>query len=140
MAYASEHYDPQKAHEYYEKHKQLKGRNSRTSTSGLNEAGKIAAKEVREGIKEEKKEFLQKLKEQMQTKIDQLKAQLKGMSKEERKKRREEIMGKIKGLREENKSARADANEQFKEKFAQEMDKIKASPEFKAAKKGKKKK
>lgn len=34
--YASEYYDPVKAHEYYMKHRHLKGR----TTSGLNEEGK----------------------------------------------------------------------------------------------------
>lgn len=54
MAYASKYYDPAKAHEYYEKHKQLKGR---TSTKGLNESGRNAAKMVRESIMAEKKEY-----------------------------------------------------------------------------------
>lgn len=42
--YASKYYDPVKAHEYYEQHKKLKGRNS---SSGLNEKGK----EVWYGVK-----------------------------------------------------------------------------------------
>ena len=137
--YSSQYYDPQKAHEYYEKHKQLKGRNTRTSTAGLNEAGKIASKQVREAIKEERKAYNEKIKEEMKGKIEQLRNMLKGMSKEERKRRREEIMGKIKGLREENKAKREEAKAMFAEKFAQEMDKIKSSPEFQG-KKGKKKK
>lgn len=142
MAYASQYYDPQKAHEYYEKHKQLKGRQSRTSTAGLNEAGKIASKQVREAIKEERKAYNEKLKEVMQGKIERLRAMLNGMSKEERKRRRDEIMGQIKGLREENKANREKAKEMFDEKYAQEMDKIKASPEFAKpkGKKGRKKK
>ena len=55
MAYASKYYDPVKAHEYYMKHRQLKGRQSRTSTAGLNEMGKIAAKEVKEAIMADRK-------------------------------------------------------------------------------------
>ena len=31
MAYKSKYYDPQKAHEYYMKHHQLKGRKKKTS-------------------------------------------------------------------------------------------------------------
>lgn len=138
MAYASQYYDPQKAHEYYEKHKHLKGRNSRTSTAGLNENGKIAAKEVREAIKEERKAHNEALKQAMQSQIDSLRSMLKGMSKEERKARREEIMGQIKGLRESYKEAKTKAKAIFEEKYAQEMDKIKASPEFKGGRKRKK--
>lgn len=51
--YASPYYDPVKAHEYYEEHKKLKGR---TSTSGLNDEGKAAAKYVKEQINAERKQ------------------------------------------------------------------------------------
>lgn len=49
--YASPYYDPVKAHEYYEQHKQLKGR---SSTSGLNSAGREAAKYVKKRLNEER--------------------------------------------------------------------------------------
>lgn len=49
--YASPYYDPKKAHEYYEAHKQLKGR---TSTSSLTDTGKEAASYVKSQINEEK--------------------------------------------------------------------------------------
>lgn len=39
--YASPYYDPVKAHECYEQHKQLKGR---SSTAGLNEKGREVAR------------------------------------------------------------------------------------------------
>lgn len=145
MAYSSKYYDPVKAHEYYMKHRQLKEKNARTSTAGLNDAGKVAAKEVREKIKEEKKAHLEALKEEMNGKIsairDQIKA-LKGLPKEERKARATALREQIKGLREENKAKRAEATATFKEMFAQEMDKIKGSSEFKKAskKRGRKKK
>lgn len=135
--YKSKYYDPVKAHEYYIKHRQLKGRNERTSTKGLNEAGKIAAKEVKEAIKEERKAYNEQMKQAMQSQIDSLKNMLKGMSKEERKARRAEIMEKIKGLRANYKEAKTQAKAVFDEKYAQEMDKIKASPEFKQGKKSK---
>ena len=45
--YANPYYDPKKAHEYYEQHKQLKGR---TSTSSLNEAGREIAARIKEQI------------------------------------------------------------------------------------------
>ena len=62
MAYKSKYYDPVKAHEYYEKHKQLKGRKKKTSIADLSEAGKIAAKEVKEQLQAELKAALKKVK------------------------------------------------------------------------------
>jgi len=50
--YASEYYDPEKAHEYYEKHKHLKGRSK--SQASLNEEGKSVANSVKETINEER--------------------------------------------------------------------------------------
>lgn len=128
MAYASKYYDPVKAHEYYEKHKQLKGRQSRTSTKGLSEEGKATAKYVKEQIAAERKEWNNRLKETMQQRIKELKEQLKGKSKEERAEA-------IRDLREKFKSIKQQAKEAFDEKYAQEMDKIKADPKFKAVKK-----
>ena len=54
---------------------------------------------------------------------------------------REQLMGEIKGLREDYKNQKAQAKEMFNEKYAQEMDKIKGSGEFAKAKgkKGRKK-
>ena len=49
--YASPYYDPQKAHEYYEQHKKLKGR--RTTTT-LTDEGKEAASYVKSQITDEK--------------------------------------------------------------------------------------
>lgn len=48
--YASKYYDPDKAHEYYEKTKKLKGRRS---NQGLNEAGIEAAEYMRKQVDEE---------------------------------------------------------------------------------------
>lgn len=62
MAYKSKYYDPAKAHEYYMKHRQLKGRKKKTSTADLSEEGKIAAKEVKERLQEELKAALKKVK------------------------------------------------------------------------------
>lgn len=130
--YASKYYDPVKAHEYYEKHKQLKGRNARTSTKGLNEQGKNAAKYVKEQIMAERKEYYKQLSEALKSKIAQLRESLKGASKEEKAQA-------IAELREQYKSIKANAKAVFEEKYAQEMDKIKADPKFKAGKKSKKK-
>ena len=62
MAYKSKYYDPVKAHEYYMKHRKLKGRKKKTSTADLSDAGKIAAKEVKERLQEELKAALKKVK------------------------------------------------------------------------------
>lgn len=62
MAYKSKYYDPQKAHEYYMKHRKLKGRKKKTSTADLSDAGKIAAKEVKEQLQAELKAALKKVK------------------------------------------------------------------------------
>lgn len=135
MAYASKYYDPVKAHEYYMKHRKLKEKNSRTSTKGLNEAGKIAAKEVKEAIKAEKAEYLAKQKEIMNAQIAALRERLKGMSKEERKQNKEAIMAQIKNLRTMYKEHKAKVKEFYDEKYAQEMDKIKSDAEFAQSKK-----
>lgn len=60
MAYSSKYYDAQKRHEYYMKHRKLKGR--KTSTGDLSEEGKIAAAEVKEKLDAELKAALKKLK------------------------------------------------------------------------------
>lgn len=65
--YASPYYDPVKAHEYYEAHKQLKGR---TSTAGLNDSGKEAAKYVKDQLTNERKSKAAASTEEMKTKIE----------------------------------------------------------------------
>ena len=42
MAYKSEYYDPKKAHEYYIKHRKLKGKRSKTSIAGFSKKKKEA--------------------------------------------------------------------------------------------------
>ena len=56
MPYANKYYDPVKAHEYYEKHKQLKGR---TSTKGMTTAQKEMAAYVKDRLNAEKKQKIQ---------------------------------------------------------------------------------
>lgn len=53
--YASPYYDPVKAHEYYMRTRELKGRRS---TSGLNEEGRNAASYVRKSLNEERKKLI----------------------------------------------------------------------------------
>lgn len=57
MAYANKYYDPVKAHEYYEKHKQLKGR--KTSTKGMTSTQKEMAAYVKDKLNAEKKQKIQ---------------------------------------------------------------------------------
>lgn len=112
--YASPYYDPVKAHEYYMRTRELKGR---TSTAGLNDEGKAAAKYVRNQLQTERKSKsdqdrevtksqIKAHSEKMKTEIATLRAQLKGLSKADREARRPEIQAKIDQLRAENKAQR----------------------------------
>lgn len=127
--YASPYYDPVKAHEYYMRTRELKGRRS---TAGLNDEGKAAAKYVKEQLTserkakveehknrtntsiqnlrdqttaqiEQKKELtknsIERFKTHTQSQIDQLKAHLKSMSKEDKPRNSESIRARIASLR-----------------------------------------
>lgn len=131
--YASPYYDPVKAHEYYMKNRELKGRRS---TARLNDEGKNAAKYVREqlnaerrqkveshrdatnstidSLREQKKFTVEAHKHAMQRKIDNLRQKLKNMSKEEKARNKERIYGQIDSLREDNKQERQRLQEIFK--------------------------
>ena len=121
--YASKYYDPQKAHEYYEKHKQLKGK---TSTSSLNEEGKKAAKYVKQKITEEKKAAIEKHKEEMNKKIAALREKFNELPKADRKALRAEVTQAIKALRDEHKAAKAKIKEYYDNKYNEELSKIKS--------------
>ncbi len=73
MAYASKYYDPQKAHEYYMKHRQLKGRRSKSS---LNEAGKEAIDYIKSQLQEERDARKAEIKLQKEKSIKALKSKL----------------------------------------------------------------
>ena len=122
--YASQYYDPAKRHEYYMKHRKLKGRSSkRSSTAGLNDDGKAAASEVKERIKEERKGIYKLIAQALKDNVKKLKEQLKaeGLSKEE-------IADKVSELRENVKSYKEKIKEIFEEKYLSELDKIKQDP------------
>ena len=132
LHYASPYYDPVKAHEYYIKHRELKGRNS---TAGLNEEGKAAASYVKEQLTTERKSKVEsnkedttnqidKLREQkksnievhksaMQSQIDRLKAKLRSMSSADKQKNRDRIAANISVLREQNAAERERLNAEF---------------------------
>lgn len=131
--YASPYYDPVKAHEYYLKNRELKGRRS---TAKLNDEGKNAARYVKEQLSTERKQKVETHKEQtnstidslrehknaqveahknaMQANIDNLRQKLKGMSKEEKARNKERIYGQIDSLRANNKAQRQRLAESFK--------------------------
>lgn len=147
--YASEFYDPAKAHAYYEKTKELKGR---TSTAKLNDSGKEAAKYVKEQLttkrkglvdaeKQSTKDKVEQHKTQTRVKIDSLRTQLKNMSKADKLMNRDSFQAEIDGLREENKTARDLLKEEFKQtktslkdeydnKYIEELDKIRNTKSF----------
>lgn len=154
--YASDYYDPVKAHEYYERTKELKGRKS---TAKLNDDGKAAAKYVKEQLTAEKKGKVENKQEsmksqieshktQMKSKIASLRAKLKSMSKSEKAANREKIKAEITSLREDNKVMRENLRAEFKqtksnlkteydEKYISELDKIRNTSSFqKVSKRG----
>ena len=132
LHYASPYYDPVKAHEYYIKHRELKGRNS---TAGLNDEGKAAASYVKEQLTTERKSKVEsnkedttnqidKLREQkksnievhksaMQSQIDRLKAKLRSMSSADKQKNRDRIAANISVLLEQNAAERERLNAEF---------------------------
>lgn len=120
--YASKYYDPQKAHEYYEKHKQLKGK---TSTSSLNDEGKKAAKYVKQKLTEEKKAAIEKHKEEINKKIAALRDKYKELPLADRKALKAEVAQAIKSLRDEHKAEKAKIKADYDKKYNEELDKIK---------------
>lgn len=132
LHYASPYYDPVKAHEYYIKHRELKGR---ASTAGLNDEGKAAASYVKEQLTTERKSKVEankeytanrinKLLEQkkssiadhkaaMQRQIDQLRAKLSSMSSAGKQKNRAQISSSLSALREQNAVERDRLNAEF---------------------------
>lgn len=70
-AYSSQYYDPVKAHEYYERTKQLKGR----STSGMSDEQRSTWNVVKEGITSEKKEKTENLQEESNATVEALRSE-----------------------------------------------------------------
>lgn len=125
--YKSQYYDPQKAHEYYEQHKTLKGYANRygghrdISTAGLNEKGREIAKDVKRQIdekkksdaerireatksskdaaKNERKQVLEKMNTQLKSNIAALKSQLASMNPAQKKHAKIKIRSEIEKLR-----------------------------------------
>lgn len=130
--YASEYYDPVKAHEYYEKHKKLKGRRS---TSSLNEEGKYAAEYLKEQVnakrdkaieaekinKENRISGAQAIKDRsidsyskaVNATINRLQARMKHMSSAEKTRNYETLNNEIEKLRADNKAKKAEFQARF---------------------------
>ena len=141
--YASKYYDPVKAHEYYEEHKQLKGRQKVT----LTEEGRAIAKNVKENMNAEKKSKIQASNENtkaltdsnakhLRNKVASLNKFLQQLSKPEREAQKERIHNMISSLRARNKEARKNLMEKkkntnesiradYKQRYATELEKIK---------------
>lgn len=99
-SYASKYYDPVKAHEYYERTKQLKGRTR--SASSLDDEGKQMWTYVKEQIAAEKQSKTESLKQELATSIAGIQAELtalRNLSGQERSRKKAEIQNRIKALR-----------------------------------------
>ena len=141
--HASKYYDPVKAHEYYEAHKKLKGRNRVT----LTEEGRAIAKNVKENLNKEKSSVIQRSNEHtksiidsnakhLRNKVSSLNKFLKQLSKEEREAQKERIHDMINSLKRRNeesrerlldkkKTANDSTREDYKRKYDTELEKIK---------------
>ena len=157
--YASPYYDPVKAHEYYMRTRQLKGRKS---VAGLSSTQRETAAYVKEQLSEERKSKTEALKSEaessanqhkaeMQREIATLRAKFKGMSKEERAENRGEMQREISRLRSLNAYRRklimqqyaVDAEglkTEYDQKYEDELDKIRAESVAKTSSKGSSKK
>lgn len=155
--YSSPYYDPAKAHEYYLRTRELKGR---TSTGGLNDTGKEALTQVKAKLKEERDSTVKKAKNDtvsqivkntsaMQSRIDSLKKLFDGLgsqSEDEQSAQKARIKDQIAKLRAQNSEQRAalkaqqsntirKANADYKSKVDAETSKIENEASFKKVKK-----
>lgn len=154
--YSSPYYDPAKAHEYYLRTRELKGR---TSTGNLNDTGKAALTQVKQKLKEERDSTVKKAKDDtvnqivknskaMQSRIDSLKALFEGLgnqSADEQSSQKAHIKAQIAKLRAQNSEQCATlkqhqsntvkkANTDYKNKVESETNKIMNEGSFKKPK------
>ena len=147
--YASPYYDPVKAHEYYMRTRELKGR---PSTAGLNEEGRTAAKVVKESLNDERKEMTSYFKEKthsdiqshsahMRYQIKTLRQELNDMEKSKKLYYRPRIQKQINALRQQNNEERQRLQEEFRSiseylkedydnKYYEELENIRNDPDF----------
>ena len=117
--YASPYYDPQKAHEYYMKRRELKG--NKPSTAGLNEEGRIASEYVKKQIEDEHKEKDKEFKQEKYRQIAMLRASFKGMSKEEKAKNKDRFRKEINKMRKELQDERKRLSKEYQSKYESEL-------------------
>ena len=142
--YASQYYDPQKAHQYYEEHKQLKGYanryggvGGRGGTTGLNEKGREIAKitkyninkerqlkdeqvknslnQKKENAKQERIKAVNQAKENIKSSAAKMLTQLQSMNEAQRKHAAIKIRGDIKKLRAEADQLREQLSEHYRQ-------------------------
>ena len=125
-------YDPQKAHEYYEKHKKLKGRSRSTKGFSQEQKEQFSAakdqlreewKEKREGITESLSQQRQEMTEQAKKQIEQLRDIMKNMSPEQKKQFKatiEKAIGKIRDGLKAQKTALTESGKSEREAARQE--------------------
>ncbi len=116
-SYSSPYYDYQKAHEYYEQHKSLKGKTR--SKSQLSDEGKQIYEVAEYNIKKEKEKAQESLKTTTQGQIDQIQAaitQLKGLADNERGKYKEAINARIQTLKDQLANKKAQFKSELEKK------------------------
>lgn len=136
-------YDPVKRHEYYMKHRKLKGRRraakvkkvtkkkgskkkakkvtykTRTSLEGLTPEQTTAAKEAQARIKIDKQEATKKINAEITAKAKELKASMAGKSEKEK-------AVAVELLKQQYSDIKKKVNDYYKELYAREVEKIKA--------------
>ena len=136
MAYKSKYYDPkQTAKDEAER----KAKAKRRSTAGLSDKGKAIARNVKQNIRNYRQQYYDSAKLDMQTKIAQLREELRAMPKEQRKAMKETYKQKIADLRQQHKEIKEKIKAWFEELYLSELDKIKADPSLQKPKKTRKK-
>lgn len=159
MAYKSQYYDPVKAHEYYIKHRKLKGRRSKTSTAGFSQKQKEASSYVKsqisskrksalkqhsESTKEQRKQMRENVSKKLssiQAKIRQInsnsslsnnqKANLRGALKEEIAKIKETYKAEQKRFNEDSKTKRERISRAYQKQYEKEHQKIRKAKSLK---------
>lgn len=122
--YASEYYDPVKAHEYYEQHKKLKGRRLNAQgqqakeyiTAQINDRKTAAAEKAKQDIEDartKRDDAVKDSRSQTSVRTAMLYQQLLSMSKEEMKLRGNQIMAQIKSLKKENADEKQKAYDEY---------------------------
>ena len=106
--YASKYYDPDKTHEYYMKHRKLKGRTKKGTTKAGSSKQSAAEKQIVKDAKEKTDENIKKLRETVSEWIDKQKERLKdpNLKAEEKKRIRDNIRAVRKEMQVQIKKAR----------------------------------